>query len=305
MNRPITRLFGFVLLLFALLVAFTSRWTIFEASALRENPLNHRGLLEQQRIARGEIVAANGTVLARSRQREEGIYERFYPTGPLFSNAIGYYFTNRGSTGLEHYRTAALNGQTSTGLQRILDQLQGKKPRGDKVVTTLDPAAQAVALKALEGNHGAVLALEPKSGAVTVMASSPSFNPNAVRSNSEFQRLASDSQNKPFVNRATQFGYAPGSTFKVVTATAAIDTGQYTPQSELSGRNNILVSGKLLKNDENESLGQITLTEALAKSVNTVWAQVAENLGKATMGRYMNRFGFNRKPKLDYPANEM
>lgn len=137
------------------------------------------------------------------------------------------------------------------------------------------------------------------------MASSPSFNPNAVRSSREFQRLASDSQNKPFVNRTTQFGYAPGSTFKVVTATAAIDTGQFTPQSELSGRNNILVSGKLLKNDENESLGQITLTEALAKSVNTVWAQVAEHLGKATMGRYMNRFGFNRKPKLDYPASEM
>ncbi len=190
MNRPITRLFGLVLLLFALLVAFTSRWTIFEASALRENPLNHRGLLEQQRIARGEIVAANGTVLARSRPLEEGIYERFYPTGPLFSNAIGYYFTNRGSTGLEHYRSAALNGQTSTGVQRILDQLQGKKPRGDKVVTTLDPAAQTVALKALEGHHGGVLALEPKSGAVTVMASSPSFNPNAVRSTKQFQRLA-------------------------------------------------------------------------------------------------------------------
>jgi peptidoglycan glycosyltransferase len=305
LNRPIVRLFGLVVLLFALLVAFTSRWTIFEASALRENPLNARGFLEQQRIPRGEIVAADGTVLARSLLHEEGIYERTYPTGSLFSNAIGYYFATPGSTALERFRGAALNGQTTTGLQKVLDQLQGKKPRGEKIVTTLDPAAQRVALAALAGHDGAVVALEPRTGAVTVMASSPPYNPNLLRTRKGFEKLALDNQSKPLVNRATQFGYAPGSTFKVVTATAAIDTGAYTPQSEVSGRNNILISGKLLKNDENESLGRISLTEALARSVNTVWAQVAVHLGKATMARYMDRFGFNRKPKLDYPAGEM
>jgi peptidoglycan glycosyltransferase len=299
------RLFGLVVLLFALLVAFTSRWTIFEASALRENPLNHRGFLEEQRIARGEIVAADGTVLARSLRHEEGIYERTYPTGSLFSNALGYYFPTPGSTGLEHFRTAALNGQTATGLQRILDQLQGKKPHGEKVITTLDPAAQRVALGALAGHHGAVVALEPRTGAVTVMASSPPYNPNLLRTSKGFEKLALDNQEKPLVNRATQFGYAPGSTFKVVTATAAIDTGAYTPSSMLSGRNEIPISGVKLKNDENESLGRISLTEALARSVNTVWAQVAVHLGKATMARYMERFGFDRKPELDYPAREM
>ena len=87
-----------------------------------------------------------------------------------------------------------------------------------------------------------------------------------------------------------------------MTATAAIDTGQFTPQSTLSGRNDVLVSGVPLGNDDDESFGQITLTEALAKSVNTVWAQVAEKLGKRTMARYMNRFGFDRKPELDYPT---
>ena len=305
MNRPITRLFGLVLLLFALLVAFTSRWTIFEASALRENPENHRGFLEEQRIPRGEIVAADGTVLARSVRREEGIYERIYPTGSLFANAIGYYFPTPGSTALEHFRSAYLNGQGDTGLQRILDQLQGKKPRGDKILTTLDPAAQRVAVAALAGHHGAVVALEPRSGAVTVMASSPSYDPNQLRTRAGFEHLAGEEQEKPLVNRATQFGYAPGSTFKVVTATAAIDTGAYTPSSMLSGRNEILISGIPLKNDDDESLGQITLTEALARSVNTVWAQVAVHLGKATMARYMERFGFDHKPRLDYPAGEM
>lgn len=305
MNRPIVRLFGLVVLLFAVLVAFTSRWTIFEASALRENPENRRGFLEQQRIPRGEIVAADGTVLARSVRREEGIYERVYPTGSLFANAIGYYFPTPGSTGLEHFRSAYLNGQSDTGLQRILDELQGKKPRGDKVLTTLDPAAQRVAMADLAGHNGAVVALEPRTGAVTVMASSPSYDPNTASTAAGFAKLAGDNVNKPLVNRATQFGYAPGSTFKVVTATAAIDTGQYTPSSMLSGRNEIPISGVPLKNDDNENLGEISLTEALARSVNTVWAQVAVHLGKPTMARYMERFGFDRKPLLDYPANEM
>jgi penicillin-binding protein A len=304
-NRPIIRLYGLVAVLFALLVGFTSRWTIFEASSLRENHLNARALLEQQRIDRGAIVAADGTVLAVSHRLPEGIYERSYPTRSLFANTIGYYFTNRGGAGVERYRSAALNGQTDTGLQAILDQLQGRKPSGEKVVTTLDPKAQRVAVEALGEHKGAVVALEPRSGAVTVMASSPSYDANLVRSTSAYERLVQDTLGQPLINRATQFGYAPGSTFKVVTATAAIDSGAYTPQSTVSGRDNVPISGVPLQNDNNESFGQISLSEALAKSVNTVWAQVAEKLGKATLGRYMERFGFDRKPRLDYPASEM
>jgi peptidoglycan glycosyltransferase len=298
MNRPIVRLYGLVVLLFALLVGFTSRWTIFEASSLRENGLNARGVLEQEHIARGEIVAAGGTVLARSVRHAEGIYVRTYPTGALFAAPIGYYqVAGRGATGLEKQRSSDLNGARSSNLQSILDQLQGKQQKGDKVVTSLVPSAQRTAVNALAGHDGAVVALEPKSGAVTVMASSPSFDPNAVG-----KRQAAGSS---FVNRATQFGYAPGSTFKIVTATAAIDTGKYTPESTVDGRNDILVSGVPLQNDDDESFGQITLTKALALSVNTVWAQVAEHVGKPTLARYMERFGFDKKPQLDYPATEM
>jgi penicillin-binding protein A len=303
-NRPIIRLFGLVVLLFALLLAFTSRWTIFEAASLRDNSLNKRAVLEQQHIDRGPIVAADGTVLAHSLRRAEGIYERTYPTGGLFANTVGYYFTDLGSAGIERFRSGELNGQTDTGVQSILDQLQGRRPRGQKVVTSLDTKAQRVAVQALGEHQGAVVALEPRSGAVTVMASSPSYNPNLLRSSAGYARLVHDSSS-PLINRATQFGYAPGSTFKVVTATAAIDSGKFTPESTVSGRNDIVISGVPLQNDENESLGQITLTEALAKSVNTVWAQVGEKVGRATMTRYMNRFGFDRKPKLDYPATEM
>jgi peptidoglycan glycosyltransferase len=303
-NRPIVRLYGLVAVLFALLVAFTSRWAIFEATSLRENKLNARSLLEQERIDRGPIVAADGTVLARDVRGAEGTYHRTYPTRSKFANAVGYDYVDPGTSGLERFRNSVLTGQTGTNLQSILNQLQGKEPQGDKVVTTLDPEAQQIANSQLAGYEGAVVGLEPRTGAVTVMASSPSFDPNRLATTRGYEAVARN-PSAPLVNRATQFGYAPGSTFKVVTATAAIDTGTFTPDSVLNGRNGILVSGVPLDNDDNESFGELTLTQALAKSVNTVYAQVAERLGKRTLGRYMNRFGFDRKPELDYPAREM
>jgi penicillin-binding protein A len=305
MNRPIVRLYGLTVLLFALLIAFTSRWTIFQASSLRENKLNARAQIEQERIDRGRILAADGTVLARSVRGPGGIYERVYPTGEEFAHAIGYSYVDLTRAGLERYRNAPLGGQSQSNLQAILDQLQGRGKRGDEVLTTLDPSAQRTAIEALGAHEGAVVALDPRTGAVRVMASEPSFDPNAMRSPAAYDRLLADTHGAPLVNRATQYGYAPGSTFKVVTATAAIDTGAFTLSSTVSGRNGILVSGVPLSNDYDESFGQLTLTQALAKSVNTVWAQVAEQVGKRTLARYMNRFGFDREPQLDYPAEQM
>ena len=136
------------------------------------------------------------------------------------------------------------------------------------------------------------------------MVSNPSYEPNALRFPGGLAHVAR-SGSGALVNRATQDGYAPGSTFKVVTATAAIDTGRYTPESTVSGRDGVLISGLPLSNDQHESFGQITLTEGLVHSVNTVYAQVAESLGKRVLGRYMRRFGFNREPQLDYPSTEM
>jgi peptidoglycan glycosyltransferase len=235
----------------------------------------------------------------------KGIYERTYPTGEEFAQAIGYsYPLTFRRTGLERYRNAPLSGQSQSDLQSILDQFQGRPEKGDEVTTTLDPAAQQAALAGLGGHQGAVVALVPSTGAVRVMASTPSYNPNALRTPASAAKLKASSEFS-LVNRAVQYGYAPGSTFKVLTATAAIDTGQFTPSSTLSGRNGIVVSGVPLSNDQNESFGELTLSQALAKSVNTVWAQVAEQVGKPTLARYMRRFGFDAKPQLDYPAEEM
>jgi peptidoglycan glycosyltransferase len=303
-NAPIQRLYALVLVLFAVLVYFTSRNAVFDATALRDNTLNRRSLLEEQQIHRGTIRAADGTILARSVKQRGGVYTRRYPVGGLFAHAVGYSFTTLGRAGLERSRNDDLAGKRNE-LTSVLDQLRGKRQTGDSVRTTLDPAAQRVAYSALAGRKGAVVALDPSTGAVKVMASFPQFDPNALRGPGTYSRLANDKSNQPLVNRATQFGYAPGSTFKVVTATAAIDSGRFTPQSQVDGKNGVKISGVPLQNDYNQSFGPIDLTTALTKSVNTVYAQVAERLGKPTMKTYMERFGFYAKPQLDYPKEQM
>ena len=302
MNAPIARLFVVVVVLFAVLVAFTSRWTVFDAHALRDNPKNHRQLIEEQKIRRGLIRAGDDTVLARSLEQPDKSYVRTYPAGRLFSHAVGYSFVRQGRAGLERFYDDDLSGR-SGDLGSLLDRLSGSEQQGDNLVTSLNPAAQRVALQQLGGRKGAVVALDPRTGAIKVMASVPGYDPNAVKNQQAFSALNKDSD-APLLNRTTQAGYPPGSTFKVVTAIAAIDSGRYTPDSRISGRNGKTISGVPLNNDQGESFGDITLTEALTKSVNTVFGEIGEKLGKAKMKTYMDRLGFGKPVEVDLPRDE-
>jgi penicillin-binding protein A len=294
-NVPIARLFGVIVLLFALLVVWTSRWTVFEAGALNNDVLNRRTLIDELKIKRGRIIADDGTVLARSVPAAAGTYTRFYPTSNLFAHAVGYSIAAQGrSAGLERSRGSALRG-VQTGLSSIFGQLTPRRV-GDDVYTSLDPKAQRVALQGLAGRAGSVVALDPRTGAVKVMVALPDYNNN--HPDAKGPGIST-------FNRATQSGYPPGSTFKVVTATAAIDSGEYTPNSTVDGNSPKTISGVPLSNDLNQSFGPITLTKALTYSVNTVWAQVAEHVGRGTMTKYMKRFGFYAKPPLDYPPEQI
>jgi penicillin-binding protein A len=304
MNQPIARLFSVVLLMFALLVVFTSRWTVFDASALRANPNNKRPGLEQQYVQRGEIVAADETtVLAASVRQTGGIYLRDYPFGPLFAPPLGYYDPNNGRTGLESYRNGALAGSPAQQ-SSIIDQLEGKRTNGDEVVSTLDVHAQQVAYAGLAGRAGAVVAIVPGTGEIKVFAGSPSYDPNKVKTNAGLASINAQ-RGGPQFDRVTQSQYAPGSTFKVVTAIAAIDSGRYTPSSVLSGKSPIVVSGAPLSNDSGTSYGNVSLSTALTQSINTVWAQVALGVGAPTLQTYMNRLGFYNVPQIDLPSDEV
>jgi peptidoglycan glycosyltransferase len=298
MNAPIAKLFGTIVLLFALLVVWTSRWTVFEASALNDNSLNKLNLAHQLVVKRGRILADDGTVLARSVAAKRGTWTRFYPTSSKFSQAIGYGIVLAGRfAGLESSYRHQIGGAPA-GLSSVFGPLGGNQLAGDDVYTSLDPKAQQVAIDDLAGRAGSVVALDPRSGAVLAMYANPSYDDNhpdapcTPPSCSQF-------------NNSTQAGWPPGSTFKVVTAVAAIDSGRFTPNSTVNGDSPKNISGIPLANDNGTSWGNISLTTALTNSVNTVWAQVALNVGPATMSKYMERFGFYAKPPLDYPAGEI
>jgi penicillin-binding protein A len=294
-NTQIVRLFGLIIFLFALLIVWTTRWTVIDASALNDNPLNSRALIAQLRVKRGKIVASDGAVLARSVPRGGGTWGRTYPDGALFAQPVGYANVAQGqAAGLERSYSSELQG-IQTGLSSVFGPLGGRQV-GDDVYTALDPKAQAMAKQELAGQSGSVVALNPQNGAVLAMYSNPSYDDNHP------QAPCADACQ---VNRATQGAYPPGSTFKVVTATAAIDSGKYTPNSVVDGKSPVTISGVPLSNDNNQAFGPIDLTTALTYSVNTVWAQVAEALGRGTMTRYMKRFGFYAKPPIDLPRDEL
>jgi penicillin-binding protein A len=305
MNRQIAQLFGLAALLFGLLVVFTSRWTVFEAQSLEDNSANRRPLIEEQRIPRGLIFARDGrTVLARNRGEGSGqdrIFTRVYPTGGLFSHPVGYSFIRNGRRSLELERNDALAGEEDE-FQSILSELENRDREGFDVVTNLDVEATETAVAGLGGRKGAVVALEPQTGKVRVMVSVPEYDANLIPS--DFARLNRD-PNNPLLNRTTQELYPPGSTFKVVTATAALDSGKVTPTTVIDGSSPKTISGVPLENFGGQSFGPVSLTDALTNSVNTVFAQVGEDIGRDTLVEYMERFGFYEDPRLDYPDEQM
>jgi peptidoglycan glycosyltransferase len=304
MNRQIVKLFGFVLILYALLFGFTSYWSIFDANSLKANQANRRPLLEEQKIRRGSILADDGTVIARSRGVGRGnnkVFVRHYPLGALFGNPIGYSFVTQGQVGFELAHNDELVGNKTEFLS-VLDELQGHAQEGDNVQSSLDPAAQRAAVDGLAGRRGAVVAIVPSTGEVKAMVSIPEYDPNLVPKH--LAQLNRDSS-APLFNRATQAGYPPGSTMKVVTATAALDSGEFTPDSVLNGGSPRVIGGVPLSNAGGEQFGDIDMTTALTNSVNTWWGQVGERLGNEEMFRYMDRYGFDAKPRLDYPGFQL
>jgi penicillin-binding protein A len=303
-NPPIARIMVLVIVLFALLVAFTSRWTVFEADALRDNPNNRRALLQEERIKRGIIRTADGQVVAGNRALDAERYARRYPMGDLFGHPVGYSYTRVGRSGLEREYNDPLTGR-ETELLTVWDSILGNERIGNDVRLTIDSRAQRAARSALGDRTGAVVALDVDTGAVLAMWSNPGYDPNGLDDPETFESLSTDAQRRPLVNRATQDRYPPGSTFKVVTAAAALDSGRYQADSQVSGENGKRISGVPLNNFGNQDYGMVDLNTALTESVNTVWAEVAENLGGRRMQDYMERFGFYEDPPLDYPDAQM
>ncbi len=313
MNRPIVRIYVLVLLLFTTLVYFTSKWAVFDADDLEAKTANRRPLIEEQQIPRGSITTVDGVLVAESNPVGGGrrpVYVRNYPQGSLFAHPVGYSFVDLERTGIELAENDLLIGEENE-FATIIDQLRDQEPEGADITLTIDAEAQRIATQGLQeavtdpdSPGGALVAIEPSTGAVRAMASVPGFDPNLAQDDQEFAPLRT-AAGSPLLNRATQATYPPGSTMKVVTAAAALDSGEFEPDSVLNADSPIEISGVPLENAGGEPFGDIDMTTALTNSVNTYWAQVGEELGTETMVEYMERFGFYADPELDYPDDQM
>jgi peptidoglycan glycosyltransferase len=302
-NRQIVKLFGFIVALFAILIGFTSYWSVFDAEALKDKEANKRPLLEQQQIRRGRILAADGTVIARSVAKGQGDarrYVRRYPQGSLYGHPIGYSFVRQGDSEFEEFHNDELVGEGSE-FSSIFDELTGKTQEGNDVATNIEPVAQLTAMEGLRAaGFGAVVAIEPSSGRVKVLASNPPYDPNRVPY--ELSKLNLNTFETPLLDRATQGRYPPGSTFKVVTAAAGLESGVIGPETTIDAPGSLEVEGQPLENDFGISWGPIPLDTALTNSVNTWFAQLGQQVGQDELFETMQEFGFNSTPPIDLPS---
>jgi len=314
MNRQIVRLTYVSLALVGVLVVMTTYWQTWAAPGLADRQDNAIRRVAEFSVDRGLIFAWQPRRrLARNVERTvdgKTLFFRRYPYGRLAAHVVGYSTAGRSRTGLERslndYLTAS-NANLSTLVDKALDELRGKPVEGNAVVLNLDLDAQNVALDELGTQCGAVVALDPRTGKVRVMVSSPGFDPNLVEAS--FQRISRITADcrpaSPLLNRASAGLYVPGSTFKVVTASAALESRKFTPESSFVDPGYCTVYGKRVNNfDTSRPFGTIDLENGLVHSVNSVFCNVGLKLGARRILDTAKRFGFYERPPLETPADE-
>ena len=300
LTRRLTRVAWLVV---ALMVALTANLTYVQAIAadsLTANPANTRGLAAEMRQERGAIISADGVVLANS-VKSGSVYARQYPQGALAAHVLGYYSTRYGRAGVEAAGNEALAGKRNfASFADMIEAAAGTSVPGNDIRLTVDSRVQASAEAALAGHKGAVVVLDPRTGAVLAMASSPAYDPGAI--DEQWPALSGDGANAALVNRAAMSLYPPGSTFKVVTLSAALGTGTATEQTTYAGPASMEIGGAPVTNYGGSSYGPIDLRKATASSVNTVFGQLAVDLGAEKLVEGSEAFGINAAIPFDLPA---
>jgi peptidoglycan glycosyltransferase len=282
----------FFTLLITSLVGNLTWVQVVHADALNNNQYNTRGLYGEQRVARGSILSSDDVILAQSAPNGDGTYSRIYPLGDVAAHTIGYYSFEYGRTGIEAYANSTLTGQrTYRNWTDVIDNAMGRPITGDDVVLTIDSRIQMAAEEAMSGLTGAVVALNPKTGAVLASVSHPAYNPQLI---DESMDILKENRSAPLLDRARSTLLAPGSTFKVVTLTGALAGGVATPETVYSAPGTIEIGNAPVTNFDRESFGDITLTQATAYSVNTVFGQLAVDMGATMLVDQAEAFGFNQ-----------
>jgi penicillin-binding protein A len=304
MNKPIRRVAIACLLMFAALLVNDNVVQFAHANALRNQPGNTRLLYQQYDRKRGDIVTSTGVTIATSVPTKDTLkYLRTYLDGPLYASVTGFYSIVYNASSIESAENSILSGSDDRlfGVGQLRNLITGRTPQGGSVVLTIDPVLQAAAAKALAGRKGAVVALDPNTGAIVALVSSPSYDPNLLSSHNQasiastWKQLVADPTN-PMLDRALSQTYPPGSTFKLITAAAALSSGAYTPTTIVPAPEALPLpqSTSILRNFHGESCGgQATLIDALTISCNTAFGGLGLALGQDTLRRQADAFGFD------------
>ena len=312
MNRPIRRVALAALTLFGLLFLNVNWIQVVKAESLRENPRNNRLLLDEYGRPRGDIIAGKSTLVESKQTKDRLEYLRVYAganadLAAAFAPVTGAYSLVFGATGIERAYNDALSGNDDRlFVRRVSDILTGRTTQGGNVLLTIDPELQQLAMRQLAGRRGAVVALDPRTGAVLAMVTSPSYDPNVLSSHDPAKIRASnkrlnEDKDRPLLNRSAEEVYPPGSTFKVITAAAALESGM-KPDELLDCSREItlpLTRNVKLRNFGNGSCpAKVTLAEALKKSYNTTFASLGMRLGGDKLQDVAEKFGFNARPEF-------
>jgi len=310
MNRQIRQLGVALLVLFALLFARLNWVQFYSSDELTADPLNSRRIVRDFGQQRGNIVTADGVVIAESVEVEgEFDRERRYPHGPLYSHVTGYFSFNFNATGVERSYNDELAGHSATQRFESFFDFFGDGDVSADVHLTLDSDLQEAAANALGNRRGSVVALDPRTGAVVAFYSWPTFDPNLlsatdIASADAAKKALDDATGEPLLTSAHRQVFPPGSTFKVITASSALENGVATATNPVFPE---VVSYELplttvsLQNFGGGLCGG-DLATSLARSCNTSFAQLgAEYLGPDPMIATAERFGFNDTPPFDIP----
>lgn len=313
MNSAIRRLAVAAIILMLALMANSTYLQAFRANEINGRNDNNRVRDSQFSVNRGPILIGSTPVAQSKPSNDRFKYQRTYSSGPVYAPVTGFYSYRFGRAGIELTMNSELNGSDpSMAFRRIIDVISNRPQQGGSVTLTLNAAAQQAAYKGLGSKTGAVVAIEPKTGKILAMATTPSYDPNRLASHDSTKvdaawKSLTEDKDRPLSNRAAQELYPPGSTFKLVTAAAALSSGKYTPETKVSSPAELPLPQTTvpLVNEDGKNCGgsnNATLTIALRYSCNTAYGSVGLALGPDALREQAAKFGFGARPLAELPS---
>ncbi|WP_420369223.1 peptidoglycan D,D-transpeptidase FtsI family protein [Curtobacterium sp. L1-20] len=304
MNRQLRRVSTVIVLMFVALFVSTTSIQFFAADSLRADPRNSRTILNSYSTKRGAILVQGSPIAESTAVDDQYQYQRKYTNGELYSAVTGYFTIGQGSAGIEAAENSVLSGNSDASFFQNLNAiLTGQDVQGDNVNLTIDPKVQQTAYDALGDNSGAVVAIQPKTGKILAMVSKPAYDPNTLTSHDTADVVAKfnaldQAAGHPLKNRA--YGgdlYTPGSVFKLIVASAALEGGKYTLDSEFPNPSRLQLPGtsSYINNAEGGSCGggdKVKLRTAIQNSCNIPFAELGQKLGYDAIKSMADKYGF-------------